>query len=103
MIQYYYQYFSNDSQQEFSDHLHIPFLETSAKNATNVEQAFVTMATEIKVGRCVVKFSFNELELFDDSALNVTNGVGWQAPMVGYIFDVPSRVHYYALQLMRFL
>lgn len=26
----------------------IPFLETSAKNATNVEQAFMTMAAEIK-------------------------------------------------------
>jgi len=28
--------------------LGIPFLETSAKNSTNVEQAFMTMATEIK-------------------------------------------------------
>jgi len=28
--------------------LGIPFLETSAKNATNVEQAFMTMAGEIK-------------------------------------------------------
>lgn len=26
----------------------MPFLETSAKNATNVEQAFMTMASEIK-------------------------------------------------------
>lgn len=34
--------------QEFADQLQIPFLETSAKNATNVEQAFMTMATEIK-------------------------------------------------------
>ncbi|KAG0420055.1 hypothetical protein HPB47_003706 [Ixodes persulcatus] len=34
--------------QEFADHLNIPFLETSAKNATNVEQAFMTMAAEIK-------------------------------------------------------
>ncbi|CAH1263994.1 RAB1A [Branchiostoma lanceolatum] len=34
--------------QEFADQLHIPFLETSAKNATNVEQAFMTMAAEIK-------------------------------------------------------
>lgn len=34
--------------QEFADHLRIPFLETSAKNATNVEQAFMTMAAEIK-------------------------------------------------------
>lgn len=34
--------------QEFADSLSIPFLETSAKNATNVEQAFMTMAAEIK-------------------------------------------------------
>ena len=34
--------------QEFADQLQIPFLETSAKNATNVEQAFMTMASEIK-------------------------------------------------------
>eukprot|EP01097_Dermamoeba_algensis_P000625 TRINITY_DN1217_c0_g1_i2.p1 TRINITY_DN1217_c0_g1~~TRINITY_DN1217_c0_g1_i2.p1 ORF type:complete len:204 (+),score=46.78 TRINITY_DN1217_c0_g1_i2:61-672(+) len=33
---------------EFADGLGIPFLETSAKNSTNVEQAFITMATEIK-------------------------------------------------------
>lgn len=33
---------------EFADQLSIPFLETSAKNATNVEQAFLTMAAEIK-------------------------------------------------------
>jgi len=26
----------------------VPFLETSAKNATNVEQVFMTMAAEIK-------------------------------------------------------
>ncbi|KAG1673041.1 Ras-related protein Rab-1A [Nymphon striatum] len=33
---------------EFADGLGIPFLETSAKNASNVEQAFMTMAAEIK-------------------------------------------------------
>jgi len=33
---------------EFADGLGIPFLETSAKNATNVEQAFTTMAADIK-------------------------------------------------------
>ena len=36
------------SSQEYADQLGIPFLETSAKNATNVEQAFMTMAAEIK-------------------------------------------------------
>uniref|UniRef100_A0A674MQW9 RAB1A, member RAS oncogene family a n=1 Tax=Takifugu rubripes TaxID=31033 RepID=A0A674MQW9_TAKRU len=33
---------------EFADNLGIPFLETSAKSSTNVEQAFMTMAAEIK-------------------------------------------------------
>lgn len=33
---------------ELADHLGISFLETSAKNATNVEQAFMAMAAEIK-------------------------------------------------------
>mmetsp|Transcript_21166 Transcript_21166/g.25470 ORF Transcript_21166/g.25470 Transcript_21166/m.25470 type:complete len:203 (+) Transcript_21166:253-861(+) len=32
----------------YADEIGIPFLETSAKNATNVEQAFMTMAAEIK-------------------------------------------------------
>lgn len=34
--------------QDFADGLQIPFLEASAKSAQNVEQAFLTMATEIK-------------------------------------------------------
>jgi len=33
---------------EFADSQGIPFLETSAKNASNVEQAFLIMATQIK-------------------------------------------------------
>jgi len=33
---------------DYADTLGIPFLETSAKNATNVEQAFMTMSAEIK-------------------------------------------------------
>ncbi|KAF0303123.1 Ras-related protein ORAB-1 [Amphibalanus amphitrite] len=32
----------------YADQLGIPFLETSAKSSTNVEQAFMTMAAEIK-------------------------------------------------------
>ncbi len=33
--------------QKFADELGIPFLETSAKNASNVEEAFLTMAQEL--------------------------------------------------------
>jgi len=35
---------------EFADQLNIPFLETSAKSAQNVEEAFVAMTREIKNG-----------------------------------------------------
>jgi len=37
-----------DTAKEFADTLGIEFLETSAKNSTNVEQAFQTMAAQIK-------------------------------------------------------
>jgi len=37
-----------DAAKEFASSVTIPFLETSAKNATNVEDAFMTMAGEIK-------------------------------------------------------
>ncbi|EFH66339.1 hypothetical protein ARALYDRAFT_888881 [Arabidopsis lyrata subsp. lyrata] len=36
------------STQAFADELGIPFLETSAKNATNVEEAFMAMTAAIK-------------------------------------------------------
>mmetsp|Transcript_1055 Transcript_1055/g.1098 ORF Transcript_1055/g.1098 Transcript_1055/m.1098 type:complete len:204 (+) Transcript_1055:138-749(+) len=39
---------SFDQGKEFADSLGIEFLETSAKNATNVEKAFMTMAAQIK-------------------------------------------------------
>ena len=32
----------------FADEIGVPYIETSAKNASNVEQAFMTMAAEIK-------------------------------------------------------
>ena len=37
--------------QEFADSLGIPFLETSAKNSTNVVQAFMAVAAEVKNDR----------------------------------------------------
>ncbi|THG11566.1 hypothetical protein TEA_016217 [Camellia sinensis var. sinensis] len=39
---------SYETGKAFADEIGIPFLETSAKNATNVEQAFMAMAAEIK-------------------------------------------------------
>ena len=33
---------------EYADQLHIPFLETSARRSVNVEEAFMTIASEIK-------------------------------------------------------
>merc|ERR1712206_37800 len=38
----------HDQGKEFADSLGIEFLETSAKTAQNVEQAFLTMASQIK-------------------------------------------------------
>ncbi|KAF7137479.1 hypothetical protein RHSIM_Rhsim07G0117900 [Rhododendron simsii] len=39
---------SSETAKAFADELGIPFMETSAKDATNVEQAFMAMAAEIK-------------------------------------------------------
>ncbi|KAL4573432.1 hypothetical protein LXL04_020237 [Taraxacum kok-saghyz] len=39
----------------FADELGIPFLETSAKDSVNVEQAFLTMAAEIKKNHWVIR------------------------------------------------
>ena len=39
---------STEQGREFADSLNIEFLETSAKTAINVEQAFMTMASQIK-------------------------------------------------------
>ena len=38
---------TTEAAKEYADGLGIPFLETSAKNATNVEEAFLTMAGEL--------------------------------------------------------
>lgn len=39
---------SKESAEEFAESLGIEFLETSAKNAANVENAFMMMASQIK-------------------------------------------------------
>ena len=41
-------YFFSLSRQAFADEIGIPFMEASAKNATNVEQAFMAMTAAIK-------------------------------------------------------
>ena len=46
--------------QEFADNLSIPFIETSAKNSTNVEEAFGLMAKTIK-DECVSYLPFIHL------------------------------------------
>ena len=51
--------------QEFAETLNMPFLETSAKNATNVEQAFLLMAKQIK----------DRYDLCLPSALRISNYV----------------------------
>ena len=38
---------SSDKARAFAESLQIPFLETSAKNASNVEEAFLTMTAEL--------------------------------------------------------
>merc|ERR1712232_1089516 len=44
---------SDDDAKELADSLNIPFMETSAKNAHNVDQAFQGIAHEIK--ECITK------------------------------------------------
>jgi hypothetical protein len=43
---------SFDDAKAFADNLNIPLLETSAKNADNVEKAFLTMAAKLIAIRC---------------------------------------------------
>lgn len=57
--------------QEFADSLSIPFIETSAKNSTNVEEAFTLMAKTIKD-----EYVF--CPLFDVSPTNPTLSVDTQ-------------------------
>ncbi|ETE60579.1 Ras-related protein Rab-1A, partial [Ophiophagus hannah] len=54
---------------EYADSLAVPFLETSAKNATNVEQAFLTMAAEIKN---------RGMKLRTRSRWNLLLSIGWR-------------------------
>ena len=57
--------------QAFADEIGIPFLETSAKNATNVEQAFMTMAGEIK-NRLVVALSQHKFGMLSLASVKIS-------------------------------
>lgn len=62
--------------QEYADQLGIPFLETSAKNATNVEQAFMTMAAEIKnrMGPVTTAESKPSVKINSSTPVNASKG-----------------------------
>merc|ERR1711916_279961 len=62
---------------EFAGQLGIPFLETSAKNATNVENAFMTMAAEIKnrmVNTPTLQKNPNRITITPSSSVNQNKG-----------------------------
>ena len=62
-----------EAAKQFADQLNIPFLETSAKDATNVEQAFLTMAKQIK-DRMGASAMQNNAQGAGKSALKVGQG-----------------------------
>eukprot|EP00730_Choanoeca_flexa_P000278 TRINITY_DN10128_c0_g1_i1.p1 TRINITY_DN10128_c0_g1~~TRINITY_DN10128_c0_g1_i1.p1 ORF type:complete len:203 (+),score=62.80 TRINITY_DN10128_c0_g1_i1:113-721(+) len=57
---------------DFAEEKGIPFLETSAKNASNVEQAFLTMAAEIKtrMGPSAVQADTKKVQLGSGKAVS---------------------------------
>ena len=55
---------STEQGKDFADHLGIDFLETSAKTDINVEQAFMTVAAQIKLGMK----SLTEVRLTEEQA-----------------------------------
>lgn len=63
---------------DFADERSIPFLETSAKNASNVEQAFTTMAAEIKsrMGPSAVQNDTKKVQLQSGKAVGSSSGGG---------------------------
>ena len=67
-----------EAAKQFADQLNIPFLETSAKDATNVEQAFLTMAKQIK-DRMGASAMQNNAQGAGKSALKVGQGQNVQS------------------------
>jgi len=56
-----------ESAKEFAESLNIPFLETSAKGPSNVEEAFITITREIKKGMGGEKVNTGSLTLKADT------------------------------------
>jgi len=54
---------------EFADQIGVSMLETSAKNATNVEQAFLTMAKQIKDRYALTSFASSRVDSRDLQSL----------------------------------
>ena len=71
-----------EAAKQFADQLNIPFLETSAKDATNVEQAFLTMAKQIK-DRMGASAMQNNAQGAGKSALKVGQGQSVQPTNIG--------------------
>jgi len=59
---------------EFAEGLGIPFLETSAKNSTNVEEAFLTMAAQIKSRMASVNVAPQRKENITMNSREVSSG-----------------------------
>jgi small GTP-binding protein len=62
---------------EFADSLGIPFIETSAKNNTNVQKAFLTMASEIKNR---ILHSATTTPNRENNAINISESTKIEAP-----------------------
>jgi len=59
---------------EFAEGLGIPFLETSAKNSTNVEEAFLTMAAQIKARMASVNVAPARKDNVDMNTREISSG-----------------------------
>ncbi|KAL0454497.1 UNVERIFIED_CONTAM: Ras-related protein RABD1 [Sesamum latifolium] len=68
----------------FADELGIPFLETSAKDAINVEQAFLTMAGEIKKKEPRYLFTFDGTVAYTISRSVDASAIGGLPSFVRY-------------------
>jgi Ras-related protein Rab-1A len=69
---------------KWADSVNIPILETSAKNSSNVEQAFLTMARQIKekmgsLGQDTSNNNFNKIRVTRGASVQSPNAANNQA------------------------